>query len=199
MFEREEVYNSTLKYFNGDAIATDVWINKYALKDSDGNLYEQNPDDMHLRLAKELARIEKKYPNPLTEEHIFSLLKDFKYIIPQGGSMAGIGNNRQIASLSNCFVVGEPKWDSYGAICKTDQELVQISKRRGGIGTDLTGLRPAKSAVNNSALNSTGIVPFAERYSNSIREVAQDGRRGALMLTLGIEHPDEEDFIDAKM
>ena len=199
IYLRKDVYEETLSYFDGDAIATDVWINKYALKDSAGNLFEKSPDEMHRRLARELARIEAKYPNPLTEEHIYLYLKDFKYIVPQGGSMAGIGNDRQVASISNCFVVGEPEFDSYGAICKTDQELVQISKRRGGVGTDLSGTRPNYSPVKNAALVSTGIVPFAERYSNSIREVAQEGRRGALMLTVNIEHPDSEQFIDAKL
>ncbi len=196
----EEAMKSSVEYFKGDELAATVWINKYALKDSYGKLFEKNPDDMHRRLAKELHRIEKKYPNPLSEEEIFSVLKDFKYIVPQGGPMTGIGNNFQIASLSNCFVIGnEGPSDSYGAIMKIDQEQVQLMKRRGGVGHDLSHIRPKGSPVLNSALTSTGVVPFMERYSNSTREVAQDGRRGALMLSISIKHPDAEHFIDAKL
>ncbi len=200
MYTDEEAYNASLEYFKGDELAARVWINKYALKDSDGRLYELTPDDMHRRLTKELSRIEQKYPNPLDEKHIYQLLKDFRYIIPQGGPMSGIGNNRQIVSLSNCFVIGHEKpSDSYGGILKMDQEQVQLMKRRGGVGHDLSHLRPKGSPVKNSALTSTGIVPFMERYSNTTREVAQDGRRGALMLSVSVKHPDAEDFIDAKM
>lgn len=199
IYDREDVYSSTIEYFDGDDLATNVWINKYALKDSYGTLFELSPNDMHQRLASEFARIESNYPNPLSQGKIFELIKDFKYIIPQGGSMSGIGNNLNVSSLSNCFVVGKPGRDSYGTICTVDQELVQLSKRRGGTGTDLSDYRPAGTSVNNSARTSTGVVPFAERYSNSIREVAQEGRRGALMLTLDIRHPDSEVFIDAKM
>jgi len=200
VYTYEEVYQETLKYFKGDELATNVWINKYALKDSNGRFYEKSPDDMHRRLAREIARIERKYPNPLSEEQIYELIKEFKYIIPQGGSMAGIGNKFQIVSLSNCFVIGiEGAADSYGGILKIDEEQVQLMKRRGGVGHDLSHIRPAGSPVMNSALTSTGIVPFMERYSNSTREVAQDGRRGALMLTISIKHPDAEKFIDAKL
>lgn len=181
-YNREEVFNSTLEYFKGDTLATDVWINKYALKDSDGKIYEKTPDDMHKRISKELYRIESKYPNPLDEEKIFDLIKNFKYIVPQGSPMAGIGNNNQIVSLSNCFVIGNDA-DSYGGIFLTDQEQAQLMKRRGGVGHDLSHIRPKGSPVKNSALTSTGIVPFMERYSNTTREVAQDGRRGALMLS----------------
>ncbi|HOY37935.1 MAG: adenosylcobalamin-dependent ribonucleoside-diphosphate reductase [Bacteroidales bacterium] len=196
----EEAFLATLDYFKGDDLAARVWINKYALKDSDGNLYELTPDDMHRRLARELHRIEMKYKNPLGEEEIYQLLKDFKYVVPQGGPMSGIGNNMQIVSLSNCFVIGNDKdADSYGAILKVDQEQVQLMKRRGGVGHDLSHLRPKGTPVKNSALTSTGIVPFMERYSNTTREVAQDGRRGALMLSISVKHPDAEDFIDAKM
>jgi len=196
----DEAFQASLKYFKGDDLAAKVWANKYALKDSEGNLYEQTPDDMHRRLAKDLARIEKKYPEPVSEQKIFELLKDFKYIVPQGGPMSGIGNKHQIVSLSNCFVVGtNGASDSYGAILKIDQEQVQLMKRRGGVGHDLSHIRPAGSPVLNSALTSTGVVPFMERYSNSTREVAQDGRRGALMLTISIKHPDAEAFIDAKI
>jgi len=199
-FSQDEAFQETLKYFNGDDLAARVWVNKYALKDSFGNIYEQSPDDMHRRLAKEIARIESKYNNPMDEEKIYQLLKDFKYIVPQGGPMTGIGNDFQIASLSNCFVVGnEGNSDSYGGIMKIDQEQVQLMKRRGGVGHDLSHIRPKGSPVKNSALTSTGIVPFMERYSNSTREVAQDGRRGALMLSVSIKHPDSEKFIDAKM
>jgi len=196
----EEAYTASQKYFKGDDLAARVWVNKYALKDSYGNIYELTPDDMHRRLASEIARIEKNYENPMTEEEIFALLKDFKYIVPQGGPMTGIGNDFQIASLSNCFVIGnEGHSDSYGGILKVDQEQVQLMKRRGGVGHDLSHIRPKGSPVKNSALTSTGIVPFMERYSNSTREVAQDGRRGALMLSVSIKHPDAESFIDAKM
>lgn len=196
----DEALKSSVEYFNGDELAATVWINKYALKDSYGNLYEKNPDQMHRRLARELARIEKNYENPISEDKIFSILKDFKYIVPQGGPMTGIGNRFQIASLSNCFVIGnEGDADSYGAIMKIDQEQVQLMKRRGGVGHDLSHIRPKGSPVLNSALTSTGVVPFMERYSNSTREVAQDGRRGALMLSISIKHPDSESFIDAKM
>ncbi len=199
-FTNEEAYEAALKYFNGDELAARVWVNKYALKDSDGVIYEQNPDEMHRRLAKEVARIEKKYPNPLSEDELYELFKDFKYIVPQGGPMAGIGNAFQIASLSNCFVIGnDGKSDSYGGIMKIDQEQVQLMKRRGGVGHDLSHIRPKGSPVKNSALTSTGIVPFMERYSNSTREVAQDGRRGALMLSVSVKHPDSESFIDAKL
>jgi ribonucleoside-diphosphate reductase alpha chain len=196
----EEVKRRATAYFNGDELAANVWINKYSLKDSKGNLYEMTPDDMHRRLAREIARIENKYPNPLTEEEVFNLFRHFKYIIPQGGPMAGIGTDFQISSLSNCFVIGTTgNADSYGGILKIDQEQVQLMKRRGGVGHDLSHIRPEGSPVKNSALTSTGIVPFMERYSNSTREVAQDGRRGALMLTISIKHPDAEKFIDAKM
>ncbi|WP_025762851.1 adenosylcobalamin-dependent ribonucleoside-diphosphate reductase [Dyadobacter tibetensis] len=199
-YSTEEAYEASLKYFKGDDLAARVWVNKYALKDSYGHLYEATPDDMHRRIAGEIARIESKYPNPLTEEEIFGLIKDFKYIIPQGSPMTGIGNPYQIASLSNCFVIGNNgESDSYGGIMKIDQEQVQLMKRRGGVGHDLSHVRPKGSPVKNSALTSTGIVPFMERYSNSTREVAQDGRRGALMLSVAIKHPDSESFIDAKM
>jgi ribonucleoside-diphosphate reductase alpha chain len=199
-YSQEEAYQSSLTYFKEDDLAARVWINKYALKDSEGNLYEINPNDMHRRIAKEIARMEQKYPNPLSESEIFDLIKNFKYIVPQGSPMAGIGNPFQIASLSNCFVIGnEGTSDSYGGIMKIDQEQVQLMKRRGGVGHDLSHIRPKGSAVKNSALTSTGLVPFMERYSNSTREVAQDGRRGALMLSVSINHPDAEEFIDAKM
>ena len=180
-------YEETLKYFKGDDLAARVWVTKYALKDSDGNIYEKTPDDMHHRIASEIARVEKKYPNPLSETEIFDLIKNFKYIIPQGSPMTGIGNNFQIASLSNCFVIGNGNdSDSYGSIMKIDEEQVQLMKRRGGVGHDLSYIRPKGSAVKNSALTSTGLAPFMERYSNSTREVAQDGRRGALMLSVSI-------------
>jgi len=194
----EEAMKASTAYFNGDELAANVWINKYALKDSAGNIYEKSPDDMHKRLASEIARIEKKYKNPKTEKEIYDLLKNFKYIIPQGGPMSGIGNNYQVSSLSNCFVIGTHA-DSYGGIMKMDEEQAQLMKRRGGVGHDLSHIRPKGSPVMNSALSSTGIVPFMERYSNSTREVAQDGRRGALMLSVSVKHPDAEDFIDAKM
>jgi ribonucleoside-diphosphate reductase alpha chain len=200
IYSQEEAIKASLKYFKGDDLAARVWVNKYALKDSFGNIFELNPDDMHRRLAKEIARIEQRYPNPLTEEEIYGVLKDFKYIVPQGGPMTGIGNDYQVASLSNCFVVGnDGNSDSYGGIMKIDQEQVQLMKRRGGVGHDLSHIRPKGSPVKNSALTSTGIVPFMERYSNSTREVAQDGRRGALMLSVSIKHPDSENFIDAKL
>lgn len=199
-FTYQEAYDATLKYFNGDELAARVWVSKYALKDSFGNIYEKTPDDMHRRIASELARIEAKYPNPMDKEEIFGLLKDFRYIVPQGSPMAGIGNNFQAVSLSNCFVIGlDGHPDSYGGIMKVDEEQVQLMKRRGGVGHDLSWLRPKGSPVKNSALTSTGLVPFMERYSNSTREVAQDGRRGALMLSVSIKHPDSEAFIDAKM
>lgn len=196
----EEALKSSVEYFAGDELAAQVWLNKYALKDSFGNIYELNPDMMHRRLAKEIARIEARYPKAYTEEEVYTLLKNFKFIVPQGGPMTGIGNNFQIVSLSNCFVIGnEGASDSYGAIMKIDQEQVQLMKRRGGVGHDLSHLRPTGAPVLNSALTSTGVVPFMERYSNSTREVAQDGRRGALMLSISIKHPDAEKFIDAKM
>lgn len=199
-YTQDEAFRASLEYFKGDDLAARVWVNKYALKDSDGNVFEKTPDDMHRRLAKEIARVEQAYPNPMTEDEIFDLIKDFKYIVPQGGPMTGIGNPYQIASLSNCFVIGNSgPSDSYGGVLKIDQEQVQLMKRRGGVGHDLSHIRPKGSAVKNSALTSTGIVPFMERYSNSTREVAQDGRRGALMLSVSINHPDSEDFIDAKM
>ncbi len=199
-YSYEEAFRHSLEYFNNDELAARVWVTKYALKDSHGNLFELTPDDMHRRLAGEIARIEKKYPNPMTEEDIFQLMKDFKYIVPQGGPMTGIGNDFQIASLSNCFVIGsDSDADSYGGIMKVDQEQVQLMKRRGGVGHDLSHVRPSGSPVLNSALSSTGVVPFMERYSNSTREVAQDGRRGALMLSISIKHPDAEKFIDAKL
>ena len=196
----EEVMVYAKEYFNGDELAANVWINKYALKDSQGRIYEKSPDDMHRRLAKEIARVEAKYPNAYSEEEIYAVLKDFKYIVPQGGPMTGIGNDFQIVSLSNCFVIGHDLVaDSYGGVMKTDEEQVQLMKRRGGVGHDLSHIRPAGSPVMNSALSATGVVPFMERYSNSTREVAQDGRRGALMLSISIKHPDAERFIDAKM
>jgi len=199
-YTQDEAFTASVAYFKGDDLAARVWVNKYALKDSDGNIYEKNPEDMHRRIAKEIARIEQRYANPLTEDEIFDAIKDFKYIVPQGSPMAGIGNPYQIASLSNCFVIGnDGDSDSYGGIMKIDQEQVQLMKRRGGVGHDLSHIRPKGSPVKNSALTSTGIVPFMERYSNSTREVAQDGRRGALMLSVSINHPDSEDFIDAKM
>jgi len=195
-----EAIEKSTAYFKGDSLAANVWVNKYALKNADGQLYELTPDDMHHRIAKELARIEKRYPNPMSEEEIFELIRDFRYIIPQGSPMAGIGNNFQIGSLSNCFVIGsDESSDSYGAIMKTDEEQVQLMKRRGGVGHDLSYIRPKDSLVRNSALTSTGIVPFMERYSNSTREVAQEGRRGALMLSISIKHPDAAHFIDAKL
>jgi len=195
----EEAYQASLEYFNGDELAARVWVNKYALKDSFGVIYESTPDDMHHRIAREIARIEERYPNPLSESEVYELIKGFKYIIPQGSPMTGIGNNFQIASLSNCFVIGSSNADSYGGIMKVEEEQVQLMKRRGGVGHDLSHIRPQGSPVKNAALTSTGIVPFMERFSNATREVAQDGRRGALMLTISIKHPDSERFIDAKM
>jgi ribonucleoside-diphosphate reductase alpha chain len=199
-YTNEEVFSTALAYFKGDDLAARVWLNKYALKDSYGNVFEKTPDDMHWRLAREIARVERKYANPMSEQEIFNLIRDFKYIIPQGGPMTGIGNDFQISSLSNCFVIGnDGDSDSYGGIMKIDEEQVQLMKRRGGVGHDLSGIRPKGSPVKNSALTSTGIVPFMERFSNSTREVAQDGRRGALMLSVSINHPDSEDFINAKL
>ncbi len=198
VYSYEEAMQASLAYFDGDELAANVWINKYALKDSQGHIYEASPEHMHQRIASELARVEKRYSNPVSEETIFGLLSKFKYIVPQGSPMAGIGNTMQISSLSNCFVIGSSA-DSYGGIIKSDEEQVQLMKRRGGVGQDLSHIRPKGSPVKNSALSSTGIVPFMERYSNSTREVAQDGRRGALMLSISIKHPDSEDFIDAKL
>ena len=199
-YSYEEAYEASLKYFAGDELAARVWVNKYAMKDSFGNIYERSPQDMHWRIANEVARIEQKYPNPMSAQEVFDLLDHFRYIVPAGSPMTGIGNNHQVASLSNCFVIGlEGNSDSYGAIMRIDEEQEQLMKRRGGVGHDLSDLRPKGSPVNNSALTSTGLVPFMERYSNSTREVAQDGRRGALMLSVSIKHPDSEAFIDAKM
>ena len=196
----DEAYDASLEYFDGDELAARVWVSKYALKDSYGNIYEKSPVDMHHRIAAELARIEAKYPNPMSHDEVFSLLDHFRYIVPQGSPMTGIGNDHQVASLSNCFVIGvDGKPDSYGGVIKIDEEQVQLMKRRGGVGHDLSHIRPKGTPVKNSALTSTGLVPFMERYSNSTREVAQDGRRGALMLTVSIKHPDSEAFIDAKM
>ncbi|MDO4511496.1 MAG: adenosylcobalamin-dependent ribonucleoside-diphosphate reductase [Bacteroidales bacterium] len=199
-YNYNEAFEASKKYFEGDELAARVWATKYALKDAQGNYYELTPDDMHWRLAREIARIEKKYKNPMSEQELFDLMSHFRYIVPQGSPMAGIGNNLQVGSLSNCFVIGlngEP--DSYGGIIKIDEEQVQLMKRRGGVGHDLSHLRPKGTEVKNSALTSTGVVPFMERYSNSTREVAQDGRRGALMLTVSVKHPDSEAFVDAKM
>ena len=196
----DEAFKASLDYFTGDELAAKVWVNKYALKDAFGNIYEESPNDMHHRLASEIARVEKKYPNPLSEQELFDLFDHFRYIVPQGSPMTGIGNDYQIASLSNCFVIGlDGQADSYGAIIRIDEEQVQLMKRRGGVGHDLSHIRPKGSPVKNSALTSTGLVPFMERYSNSTREVAQDARRGALMLSVSIKHPDSEAFIDAKM
>lgn len=200
IYTYEEAFQSSLEYFEGDELAARVWVSKYALKDSDGNIYEQNPVDMHWRLANEIARVEGKYENGLSGQELFDLFDKFKYIVPQGSPMTGIGNDYQVASLSNCFVIGvDGAADSYGAIIRADEEQVQLMKRRGGVGHDLSHIRPRGSEVKNSALTSTGLVPFMERYSNSTREVAQDGRRGALMLSVSIKHPDSESFIDAKM
>lgn len=200
IYSYDEAFEATLKYFKGDELAARVWVNKYAMKDSYGHIYELSPRDMHWRIANEIARIENKYENPLSADEIFGLLDHFKYIVPAGSPMTGIGNNYQIASLSNCFVIGlEGQADSYGGIIRIDEEQVQLMKRRGGVGHDLSHIRPKGSPVKNSALTSTGLVPFMERYSNSTREVAQDGRRGALMLSVSIKHPDAEAFIDAKM
>ena len=199
-YSYDEAFEASLEYFAGDELAARVWVNKYAMKDSFGKIYEKSPEEMHHRIANEIARIEKKYENPLSEQQIFDLLDHFRYIVPAGSPMTGIGNNYQVASLSNCFVIGlEGDADSYGAIMRIDEEQVQLMKRRGGVGHDLSHIRPKGSPVNNSALTSTGLVPFMERYSNSTREVAQDGRRGALMLSVSIKHPDSEAFIDAKM
>lgn len=196
----DEAFEASLKYFEGDELAARVWVNKYAVKDSYGNIYEESPKDMHWRIANEVARIEKKYQNPLSAQQLFDLMDHFRYIVPQGSPMTGIGNDFQVASLSNCFVIGlDGHADSYGAIIRIDEEQVQLMKRRGGVGHDLSHIRPKGSPVKNSALTSTGLVPFMERYSNSTREVAQDGRRGALMLSVSIKHPDSEAFIDAKM
>jgi ribonucleoside-diphosphate reductase alpha chain len=200
IYSYDEAFAASLKYFGGDELAARVWVNKYALKDSFGHIYECSPEQMHWRIANEIARIEKKYKNPLSAQEVFDLLDHFRYVIPAGSPMTGIGNSYQVASLSNCFVIGlDGDADSYGAIMKIDEEQVQLMKRRGGVGHDLSHIRPKGSPVNNSALTSTGLVPFMERYSNSTREVAQDGRRGALMLSVGIKHPDSEAFIDAKM
>lgn len=200
VYTYDEAYAASLDYFGGDELAARVWVSKYALKDSDGNIFELSPDDMHKRIASEIARIEKNYPNPMPEDEVFSYLKDFKYIVPQGSPMSGIGNHYQVGSLSNCFVIGlDGDPDSYGGVIRIDEEQVQLMKRRGGVGHDLSHIRPAGTPVKNSALTSTGLVPFMERYSNSTREVAQGGRRGALMLTVSINHPDSEAFIDAKM
>ncbi len=199
-YSYEEAFQTSLKYFAGDELAARVWVNKYSMKDSYGNIYERSPEDMHRRIANEIARIERKYENPMTADEVFGLLDHFRYIIPAGSPMTGIGNNHQIASLSNCFVIGlDGQADSYGGIIRIDEEQVQLMKRRGGVGHDLSHIRPKGSPVKNSALTSTGLVPFMERYSNSTREVAQDGRRGALMLSVSIKHPDAEAFIDAKM
>ena len=199
IYTYDQAYAASLEYFKGDQLAARVWVTKYALKDSFGNIYEKTPDDMHKRIARSLAEAESKYPDPLNEEDIYNVLKDFRYIVPQGSPMAGIGNDYQVGSLSNCFVIGlDETPDSYGGIIKIDEEQVQLMKRRGGVGHDLSHLRPKGAPVKNSALTSTGLVPFMERYSNSTREVAQDGRRGALMLTVSIKHPDSEAFIDAK-
>jgi ribonucleoside-diphosphate reductase alpha chain len=199
-YSKKEIFDEVVEYFEGDELAAGVWIDKYSLKNDKGELMERNPDEMHHRLASEFARIEKKYVNPLSEEKIYELFNKFAYIIPQGSPMAGIGNTYQIASLSNCFVIGnDRRSDSYGGIMKMDEEQVQLMKRRGGVGHDLSHIRPSGSHVKNCALTSTGVVPFMERYSNSTREVAQDGRRGALMLSISIKHPDAEHFIDAKL
>ncbi|MDE6334148.1 MAG: adenosylcobalamin-dependent ribonucleoside-diphosphate reductase, partial [Muribaculaceae bacterium] len=196
----EEAFEAAKKYFGGDELAARVWANKYALKDSFGNLYELTPDDMHHRIASEIVRIENKYPEPMSHDEVFELMKDFRYIVPQGSPMTGIGNSYQVGSLSNCFVIGlDGTPDSYGGVIRIDEEQVQLMKRRGGVGHDLSHIRPKGTPVKNSALTSTGLVPFMERYSNSTREVAQDGRRGALMMTVSVKHPDSEAFIDAKM
>lgn len=196
----DEALEASKLYFKDDDLAATVWVTKYALKDSNGNIYEKDPSDMHHRIASEIARIERNYPNPMSEEEVYGLLDDFRYIVPQGSPMSGIGNTFQVGSLSNCFVIGlDGTPDSYGGIIKIDEEQVQLMKRRGGVGHDLSHIRPKGTPVKNSALTSTGIVPFMERYSNSTREVAQDGRRGALMLSVSIKHPESEDFIDAKM
>ena len=199
-YSYEEAYSASLAYFGGDELAARVWVNKYAMKDSFGNIYEKSPADMHWRIANEVARIEQKYENPISAEQVFELLDHFRYVVPAGSPMTGIGNDHQVASLSNCFVIGlDGEADSYGAIMRIDEEQVQLMKRRGGVGHDLSHIRPTGSPVNNSALTSTGLVPFMERYSNSTREVAQDGRRGALMLSVSTKHLGSEAFIDAKM
>ena len=200
IYSYDEAFQASLAYFDGDELAARVWVNKYAMKDSFGNIFEQSPADMHWRLANEIARIERKYPNPMSPQDVFDLLDHFRYIVPAGSPMTGIGNDFQIASLSNCFVIGlDGDADSYGAIMKEDEEQVQLMKRRGGVGHDLSQIRPKGSPVKNSALTSTGLVPFMERFSNSTREVAQDGRRGALMLSVSIKGLDASAFIDAKM
>lgn len=201
VFTFSEALEASKIYFDGDELAAKVWVNKYALKDSNGNIYEKTPTDMHWRLAREIARIERKYPNPMNEEELFELFDRFKYIVPQGGPMTGIGNPYQISSLSNCFVcqLEESNTDSYGSIMKVDEELIQLEKRRGGVGHDLSHLRPAMAPVSNAAMSSSGVSSFMERYSNSTREVSQNSRRGALMLSLSINHPDADKFIDAKM
>lgn len=201
VFTFNEALEASKFYFDGDELAAKVWVNKYALKDSKGNIYEKTPADMHWRLTREIARIEKKYPNPISEEELFELFDHFKYIVPQGGPMAGIGNPYQISSLSNCFVcqLEESNADSYGSIMKVDEELIQLEKRRGGVGHDLSHLRPAMAPVSNAAMSSSGVSSFMERYSNSTREVSQNSRRGALMLSLSVNHPDADKFIDAKM
>ena len=200
IYTYDEAQQASLDYFGGDELAARVWVTKYALKDSFGNLFEKTPDDMHRRIAREIARVENNYPNPMSEDEVFEFIRNFKYIVPQGSPMSGIGNNYQVGSLSNCFVIGiDGTPDSYGGIMKIDEEQVQLMKRRGGVGHDLSHIRPKGMPVKNSALTSTGLVPFMERYSNSTREVAQDGRRGALMMTVSIKHPDSEAFIDAKM
>lgn len=199
VYTKDEAMQASLEYFKGDSLAATVWVSKYALKDSEGNIFEKSPNDMHQRIATELSRIEKKYVKPLAKKEIFNLIKNFKYLVPQGSPMTGIGNPFQFASLSNCFVIGNDNLDSYGEIMKTDQEQVQLMKRRGGVGHDLSNIRPKNSPVKNSALTTTGLVPFMERYSNSTREVVQDGRRGALMLSVSVNHPDASDFIDAKI
>ena len=198
-YDPKDVKEQSIVYFGGDDLAANVWMNKYALRNGE-DILELSPDMMHRRLAREFARIESAYPNPMSEDEIYELLKDFKYIVPQGSPMSGIGNDYQVVSLSNCFVIGNNgNSDSYGGILKIDQEQVQLMKRRGGVGHDLSHIRPEGSPVKNSALTSTGIVPFMERYSNTTREVAQGGRRGALMLSISIKHPDSENFIDAKL
>ena len=200
IYSYDEAFEASLQYFKGDELAARVWVNKYAVKDSFGNIFEKSPEDMHWRIANEVARIEAKYKNGLNAQQLYELLDHFKYIVPQGSPMTGIGNDFQVASLSNCFVIGiDGAADSYGGIIRIDEEQVQLMKRRGGVGHDLSHIRPKGSPVKNSALTSTGLVPFMERYSNSTREVAQDGRRGALMLSVSIKHPDSEAFIDAKM
>ena len=196
IYNYDQAYEATLRYFGGDELAARVWVSKYALKDSFNNLYELTPDDMHHRIAAEISRIEARYPNAMSHDEVFDLLKGFRYIVPQGSPMTGIGNDLQVGSLSNCFVIGlDGNPDSYGGVIRIDEEQVQLMKRRGGVGHDLSHIRPKGTPVKNSALTSTGLVPFMERYSNSTREVAQDGRRGALMMTVSIKHPDSERFI----